>query len=478
MELGPIQVVIGLACRKCRKDEDVELSRCGGCRRISYCGTVTVIAECQSADWERHKPMCKALTALEKNSAAAARLVSLLPKQPLSDLREIRKLTDKQVDVYFTYLQGQTALENSWIHYEPRCLVCTRTEMVMRMETGAVTQRLIPCPRCMRSFCCSPAHWEAAHALHHSPSTDWRDGFSHCQMNTFARLQEWVDAGTSTLFDRQGQLVWVPGRIKSRWVSLEGKTWEGEFDEEIRTSYGIPATIPSSSTFLLSSASDTLSMPMTILYGLSKLNEDDSWTRKQTLTVHVLGASDREVSCRPVFEEILHRLPGVDTLEIVLCGPEVPSRDSFDHEICPECIARGRSCVLKCAAELVFATTLLLWITDYSFSTYHDFVRKQGNQFKTPDLCVAFNSGAAQHVDYTWRTSIKVLAERKLPSLFTAYCREEAEQDAAMIRAAGAALHPALGPCLNPWGSQKALPTAHSVYGFHTDNAWLAGGFK
>jgi hypothetical protein len=47
-----------------------------------------------------------------------------------------------------------------------------------------------------------------------------------------------------------------------------------------------------------------------------------------------------------------------------------------------------------------------------------------------------------------------------------------------MLRAAGAAFHPLLGPCLNPWGSQKAFPTAHSVYGFHVDNGWLAGGFK
>ncbi|KAJ7279736.1 hypothetical protein C8J57DRAFT_1712667 [Mycena rebaudengoi] len=456
MELGPLPAMIGLACHKCCREEDVELSRCGGCRRISYCGK-----ECQDADWKRHKPMCKALTSLEKNSAAAATLVSLLPKKPSSDLQEIRKLTDEQVDIYFTYLQRQTAVEHSWIHHEPRCLVCTRTEMMMRMETGDVTQRLIPCPSCMRSFCCSPAHWEAAHTLHHRPSADWRDGLSHCQMNTFVRLQAKVDTKHS-LLDRRGQLLWVPVRVKSRWVSLKGKTWEGEFDEEICKSYGMPRTIPPSSTFLISSASDTLSMPMTILYGLSKLNEDNAWTRKQTLTVHVLGANIREVSCRLIFEEILHRLPEVNKLELILCGPEVPSRDSFDHEICPECIARGRSCVLKCAAD-----------------TYHDFVRKQGDQFETPDLCIAFNSGATQgHVGYTWQTSIKFLVERKIPSLFMAYDREEAEGDAAMLRAAGAAVHPLLGPCLNPWGSQKAFPTAHSVYGFHVDNGWLAGGFK
>jgi hypothetical protein len=91
----------------------------------------------------------------------------------------------------------------------------------------------------------------------------------------------------------------------------------------------------------------------------------------------------------------------------------------FFDSVSSECIARGRSCVLKCAAKLVF-TVLVLQIANSTCSTYHGFVRKQGNQFATPDLCIAFNSGAAQgHLGYTWRMSIKVLVERKLPSLFT-----------------------------------------------------------
>lgn len=91
----------------------------------------------------------------------------------------------------------------------------------------------------------------------------------------------------------------------------------------------------------------------------------------------------------------------------------------FFDSVSSECIARGRSYVLKCAAKFV-STTLLLQITNSICSTYHDFVRKQGNQFATPDLCIAFNSGAAQgHPDYTWRMSIRVLVALKLPSLFT-----------------------------------------------------------
>ncbi|KAJ7208105.1 hypothetical protein C8J57DRAFT_1257950 [Mycena rebaudengoi] len=59
-----------------------------------------------------------------------------------------------------------------------------------------------------------------------------------------------------------------------------------------------------------------------------------------------------------------------------------------------------------------------------------------------------------------------------------AYGREDAEKDAALLCAAGAALHPALGPILNPWGSMKAVPSPHSTYGFLVNSGWLAGGLK
>ncbi|KAJ7132424.1 hypothetical protein C8R44DRAFT_774032 [Mycena epipterygia] len=149
------------------------------------------------------------------------------------------------------------------------------------------------------------------------------------------------------------------------------------------------------------------------------------------------------------------------TLKLIMCGPDVPRRDSLDHKICPDCMALGRSYVLEYAAD-----------------TYHDFVEKQGNEFENPDLCIGFNSGASQVTRYTWPTTFKLLVERKLSSLFTAYNREEAEGDAAMLRVAGAALHPALGPALNPWGGMKGVPMTHSVYGFQVENGWLAGGFR
>ncbi|KAJ7033231.1 hypothetical protein C8F04DRAFT_1039603 [Mycena alexandri] len=462
IERGSLPVLVGLACHNCYKETDVQLSRCGGCRRVSYCGT-----ECRNAKWEAHKPMCKALKSLEKKSIAAEMLVSSLPEQPITNLAEIRELIDGQLSICLSLLQRPvTIVEHTWFTHEPRCIVCTRTDMVIRMEAAmngtTADRRLTPCPQCMLSFCCSPAHWEAARELHQGPSEDLRDGLSQCEKNRLIRGQIAFDTTRASLLDRYRQLIWISRRVKSGWVSLDGLSWQDEFDGEIRKSFGIPATSPS--TFLLAAASDTLSMPMTILYGLSKFNNDDGWTRKHALTVHILGANFKEVSCSRVFEEILHRTPQVKTLKLVMCGPEVevPTPKSGDQAVCSNCAVLGRSYVL-----------------DYVVDTYHDFVKQQAEKFEDPDLCVAFNAGASTQVTgYTWATTIKLLLKRKLPTLLTAYNREEAKGDASVLRAAGAVLHPALGPATNPWGSMKGAPTTHSTYGFHVENGWLAGGFK
>ncbi|KAJ7079531.1 hypothetical protein C8R44DRAFT_992599 [Mycena epipterygia] len=461
MQRGPWPALVGLVCHYCFKGMhvNVKVFKCSRCHRISYCDI-----ECQNSDWESHKVMCKALSSLEKNPFAARKLVSLLPKEPTTNVQELRKLAGQQVVVYCDYLPGQTEMKHSWLEREPRCIVCTRTDMVIRMEAALKgttvddMMHLIPCPECKLSFCCSRAHWEIADRLHYGPCNDLRDSPSQCYMNKLACGQSMIAA---SFLDASGHLVWFPDRVKPKWVSLEGQSWEGEFDVEIRKFSRIPQSTPS--TFIMAAISDTLTMPMTILYALSKLRDGDGWTRKQTLMVHIVGAGSREFSCSRVFEEILHRTPQVKTLKIIMCGPEAPDHNSLDVEICRDCIKRGRSYVLKFIPE-----------------AYHDFVRKQGSDFEHPDLCIGFNSGANHSavLGYTWPATFKLLVERKIPSLITAYGREDAEKDAALLCAAGAALYPALGPILNPWGSMKAVPSPHSTYGFLVNSGWLAGGFK
>ncbi|KAJ7602001.1 hypothetical protein DFH06DRAFT_377639 [Mycena polygramma] len=336
---------------------------------------------------------------------------------------------------------------------------------------GATTDnstRLIPCPHCRLSFCCSPAHWEAARILHHSTCEDApHDSLSQCTMISELRTHIKLVAALADEDGHFEKFRWAPPRINASWMKLAASSWEAQFGDELRslpTFMGLPVSFPLAP--MIRVASDELTMPMTILYGLEKLNEDDRWTRNPTLTVHIIGAShQREVIFSMIFEEILHRLPDVKILKIVLCGPDMLGHSTvektFSAETCSLCTQRGRK-----------------RIDEHAFDTYHEFVAKKGSKFEKPDLCIAFNSGASQVSQGTWQPTFKILAEPKIPTLFTSYDRNEAECKGTLMRAAGAKLHPGLGPVKNPWGSLNAHPAEMKLYGFYAGSGWLAGGFR
>ncbi|KAF7344015.1 Zinc finger mynd domain-containing protein 17 [Mycena venus] len=415
--------------------------------------------------------MCKALNAIEKSSSVAVATI-FLPREPTTDLNYLHDIIRRHISLTLRfcerYLQREVTLfEENLVSDDPRCMVCTRTDLLIRTEaamngtTSDYYRRLIPCPECNLSFCCSPAHWEAARALHHAPCEETSGGMlSQCEMNREVRAQVNFDAFLAETMNLHGALIWAPVRTLSAWMSLEGLSWEGELSDEIRKSFGIPASL--STMPWIRAISDNLTMGMTILYALEKLNDGDAWTRKHTLTVHIIGAWVIEVACAIVFEEILHRLPEVNTLKLVLCGPEMPeSRRAFEWDTCVECKQRGRKL-----------------IHEHVIATYHEFVQNSGSAFQPPDLCVAFNSGASQASKHTWPPTFELLVQRRIPTSFTSFDREEAEGEAALLRAAGATLHPALGPAKNPWGSMNPVPTPHQVYGFSASSGWLAGGFR
>ncbi|KAJ7714764.1 hypothetical protein DFH07DRAFT_900058 [Mycena maculata] len=236
---------------------------------------------------------------------------------------------------------------------------------------------------------------------------------------------------------------WYPERVKSAWMPLSGSSWEAEFDDEMRKYAGNPTH---SMAPLILEASDNLTMAMTILYALEVLHDGDEWTRQHALIVHVIGANEIEATWG-VFEEILHRLPQVKILKDV----------SYSEHMVMVLVAHGRSIV-------------------YIIST--SYIATVKHKFEKPHLCIAFNSGASQVSTRTWLPTLKLLVQDKIPTVFTSFNREEAEGEAALLRAAGAKLHPALGPCGNPWGSISLRPSEHKIYGFNSDSGWLAGGFR
>ncbi|KAJ7443996.1 hypothetical protein FB451DRAFT_1568504 [Mycena latifolia] len=230
--------------------------------------------------------------------------------------------------------------------------------------------------------------------------------------------------------DASGQFMWAPDRVKSSWSSLVGTSWASEFSDLMRSSVGVPDSRPMAPW--IRAASDNLTLPMTILYALERLKDDDAWTKKHTLAIHVsssfalitfkfdmqqiLGAATKEVQAAMMFEDILHCLPEIKTVKLLLCGPGVPGARIprvIPMETCPDCKNKSRK-----------------RIHEYVADTYHSYVQNQGTKFEKPDLCIAFNSGASQESAHTWPATFKVLIERKIPCVLTAYNREEAEADA------------------------------------------------
>nr|GAT60082.1 predicted protein [Mycena chlorophos] len=306
--------------------------------------------ECQSLDWKTHKAFCKAIKSVEKEPMVTMGLLFSLADAPTTDLNALHNM----VEAHASNIQGAvqrslkrelTIPERNLVGWEPRCMGCTRTDQLIRIEFatkskasgGASTsaqatkpRQLTPCPECNVSFCCSQEHWVAARALHHAPCPDspgqQEDMLSQCEINRLARGDAMLEAALAESHDNSGIFRWAPARIKQKWESVvvnesRGKEkgsrtrWEEEIAEEMRSSVNVPSERPMGPWVRM--ASDALAMPMTILWGLEVLNgSNKDWTKKHTLTVHLLGATTTELVAGMIFEEILHRLP-----EIVSHGP-------------------------------------------------------------------------------------------------------------------------------------------------------------
>jgi hypothetical protein len=131
------------ACYFCGNDssDSAKLQRCGGCRRVSYCGPGTCRATvpppsmlircyvaCAKANWKNHKPLCKALGDFGKKpeldeSSKAPRL-----EQPSDDWSRVSKTAEMKGDSKIALLEKSlqrplTEHERRLIEHEPRCLV-------------------------------------------------------------------------------------------------------------------------------------------------------------------------------------------------------------------------------------------------------------------------------------------------------------------------------------------------------------------
>lgn len=113
------------------------------------------------------------------------------------------------------------------------------------------------------------------------PCSDGHDGLTQCQINSEFLEDMRFGGGTSA------PPVYCPERVKDKWKSLKGASWKSEYAALLNAEANgvMPMTMLAP---YVRAISDNLSFPMTILRGLDVLYDDDAWSRKDTLTIHVV----------------------------------------------------------------------------------------------------------------------------------------------------------------------------------------------
>jgi splicing suppressor protein 51 len=198
---------------------------------------------------------------------------------------------------------------------------------------------------------------------------------------------------------------------------------------------------------------ENLSFPMTVVFALHQLLQlsADSYQKNllsvmsfvprfgKTLIVHIIGAANiPELVGVVKYEEILHCLPHVQTLELILIGPEMNNKTRSTKQT-----LFGRTMAITCVHGL-----------------YHEVVAPGSQQrylpshLRRPHLAVAYNCGVHDTAD-TWTPTIKYLVGNNIPSVFTSFTEDEAAQDGKIISECGANI--VYGPAKNPFGSRRLL---------------------
>ncbi|KAJ7155456.1 hypothetical protein C8R43DRAFT_432411 [Mycena crocata] len=466
----PHDAFIGQACLACFKRTPSRL-RCAGCNLASYCSR-----ECQKRDWKYpnlglftndHKRFCTAVKEMDKAETLS---------QPFPPLPTRTTILDERIDDEFTERRKKclqimgtsfmSFIETSLLSFEPRCLACGVAQRHIRKanEKGIVTAKTIsPCPDCKMSYFCSSAHHELCrHAHSTEPLYGGHDGLSECALNQEMREHLWCE---DMLNRKPGGWNYRPSTVHPAWKSIIRTNWRKEFMESVIKP--APEAIAHGAEPLLRVHTELLSPVMTAIYGFELLyNMGSAWTRRNKLIIHILacGAHDHVIYR---FEEMMHRLPALQELEVHYFGypngslsrraGSDPNRDAAESPagtLCATCKAAGKKLTIK--------------VLPLS-SEYAKWLRKQNMK---PDLLMAHS------LERLVMLQVAPLAKAKgIATLFTSPFREMAEalyQELALDYATV----PDVQCGRNPWGSLRLEPARNRITGVHSRYGWTLAGYR
>jgi splicing suppressor protein 51 len=192
-----------------------------------------------------------------------------------------------------------------------------------------------------------------------------------------------------------------------------------QITSDLRPGSDDPAEIPAVGYLRYGTRATTI--PLTILAALERVLPDIG--TRTSIKLHVIGASQWEIERLMVFEELLHLLPFLKSLQLTFVGlgfPEgVPAGKTIVLDCCPMCSSQGRT------RSVLFSPV-----------AYHALA--QTKEYDQPDLAVAFHTGFSQEGGEQWMPTIQYLASAPHPTLFTTYNKEEMREETAMLNILGA----------------------------------------
>eukprot|EP00850_Spirogloea_muscicola_P018552 SM000171S03241 [mRNA] locus=s171:271358:274709:+ [translate_table: standard] len=211
-----------------------------------------------------------------------------------------------------------------------------------------------------------------------------------------------------------------------------------------------------------------LHLPLTVYHALNLSSITTSFTRRELVVVHLIGA-DKELQALDVFTELLLLLP-VDCLQIHFSaeGPQMELKlpPFFMHD---DLIGRhGRRCYLPRdpMSPLAEASRQHEELTEpaaaphkrgfctpkleltFHKGLYHDIVATALKD-SCPDLVLAPDAGLAAYT--TWQPTLKLLSSAGCAAVFTDYCEEAALLAARAMAAAGPLVKRSIQVQVNPF---------------------------
>lgn len=418
----------GAACANCIAPSP-DLVTCSACKLAKYCSKA-----CQKSNWKKHKTVCKILQSFRLISSSIPGDFVLGRLGLIQKFRCFKNLCkDSSTRDLLQMIQvPENVPDDAWRMAEffvitPRCCsICQKTdydedenenESNTDNDSGSQTGSHHPagmvthwqnCKVCKFGWCCSEEHFSQYQPQH---TTDMCASYQNsCAVDRFLH-NHMKDYGENFLA--------MPEGVLSTPMTHFPKNWTEYFETRLAEMYGMKDQLPDE--FFLA-ATHQLSQVTNCLYGMYE-HDKDIFTKLENLTIHVVGSSQNYElqgggpTC--VWEELLHCLPSVKTLNIVFIGPEACSMfaskldkyDAIGIECCPDCIGKDRKRTVA-----------------FYGKTYHDhFYDKES--FTKPDFVVAFNTGMFEEYTESWKKSLGVMLDLDIPCLFTSYNQMEANAD-------------------------------------------------